>query len=182
MKTFTLKLMSLLCLFLFSSCESDNFVDNPEFLKADIVKNDIAKMIPFKGDFLSTPNDVEPIDCSNGVAVMKTNAVIGNATHIGLIDRSMSPLIVEDCDFNPSTGVITAELNVTVKNSKGDGIRFLGISNMNVAGPSSGNYIIVEGFGKFEGATGELSTVGYLNAAAGSAEFKVEGIITQPNR
>ena len=145
-------------------------------------KNDAVKMIPFKGDFLSTPNDVEPIDCSNGVAVMKTNAVNGNATHIGLADRSMSPLIVESCDFDPSTGIITAELNVTVKNSKGDGIRFLGTSNMNVAGPSSGNYVIVEGFGKFEGATGELSTTGFLNAAEGSAEFKAEGFITQPNR
>jgi hypothetical protein len=170
------------------SCVKDEVTDDALFLKTSVSEMDEVKMVPFKGDFLSTPNDIELVLCippEAEVAVPKINAVEGNATHLGILQRDQSPLFVVDCYLNfddPEDPKVITTLDITLRNKKGDGIRLLGQSTISLSGPASGSYEIVEGFGKFSGATGSATTTGFFNPEAGSAAFSLKGSVTQPNR
>ena len=183
MKTLRLVLVSFIVLFSSLGCERED-LDNLNDSARGVEE---LKMVPFKGKFVSTPADVVVIGCADinptGVVLPAAvfNIVSGNATHLGKIDQMNSPLLVEECSFDSQTGFLTVTLNITVKNKKGDGIRFLGVSNISVEGPASGNYDIVEGFGKFENAAGTLTTTGFFNGETGVANFSADGYITQPN-
>ncbi len=121
----------------------------------------------------------------SGCCSTKVNAVEGNATHLGILDRDQSPLYVVDCILNidnPEDPKVVVTLDMTFKNKKGHGIRILGQSTISLAGPASGNYEIIEGYGKFSGAEGTVKTTGFFNAETASADFKVDGMVTQPNR
>ena len=170
------------------SCTKDEVADDAFYLKTSISKRNDVKMVPFKGDFLSTPNGVELLVCippEVAVAVPEINAVEGNATHLGILDRDQSPLFVVDCALNnddPQNPKVITTLDITLRNKKGDGLRLLGQSVISLLGPASGTYEIIEGFGKFSGATGSATTDGFFNPEAGSAVFSVDGMVTQPNR
>lgn len=187
MKKLKLVLTSIIVLFATISCEKEDLIQDESYLNASFKKTEETKMVPFKGKFVSTPADIILIDCADinpsGLIIQapKINVVNGNATHLGILDQINSPLIAEECSFDSMTGILTVTLNVTLKNIKGDGIRFLGESNISLEGPASGNYNIVEGFGKFEGATGSLKTKGFFNGETGVAEFSAKGFVTQPN-
>ena len=180
-------LTSLSFLFILS-CAKDEMADDALFLKASTSKKSEVKMVPFKGDFLSTPNGMELVVCipqEAEVAVPKINATEGNATHLGILDRGQSPLFVVDCNLNfddPEDPKVITTLDITLRNKKGDGVRLLGQSTISLLGPASGSYEIIEGFGKFSGATGSATTTGFFNPEVGSAEFTVDGMVTQPNR
>lgn len=189
MKTLKILLGSFIILFATMGCEKEELNQDASFLKATVKKMEEVKMVPFKGKFLSTPADVILIECADinpgtGVVVpaLKFNIVSGNASHLGILDAANSPLIVEDCSFDSQTGFLAVTLNITYKNKNGDGIRVLGISNISIEGPASGSYEVVEGYGKFEGATGSMTTEGFFNGETGVAEFSAEGFVTQPNR
>lgn len=187
MKNLKTLLTSFIVLFVTLGCEKEDLNQDAIYLKASAKKTEEIKMVPFKGNLVSTPADVVLIDCADinpgdlVVSAPKINVVTGNATHLGILDQINSPLIVEDCSFDSNTGFLIVTLNITLKNKKGDGIRFLGVSNISVEGPASGNYDIVEGFGKFEGATGSLTTKGFFNGETGVAEFSADGFVTKPN-
>ena len=187
MKKLKLVLTSIIVLFATLGCEKEDLTQDASYLKALDKQTEKIKTVPFKGNFVSTPADVVLIECADinptGVVIPapKINVVKGNATHLGILDQMNSPLIVEECSFDSNTGILTVTLNITVKNKNGDGIRFLGESNISIEGPASGTYNIVEGYGKFEGATGSLTTNGFFNGETGVAEFSAEGFITQPN-
>ncbi|MBT8300807.1 MAG: hypothetical protein KJO63_05710, partial [Maribacter sp.] len=160
------------------------------YMKASLKKSLEMKTVPFKGNFISSPSAQDFIACTGDnvpgtnepLFAVISNKVEGNATHLGVLDYMKSPLIVEACDLDAQTGILSVTLNITFKNKKGDGIRILGVSNISLAGPASGSYEVVEGFGKFEGATGAISTTGFFNGNTGVAEFRAEGSVTQPNR
>lgn len=188
MKLSTKIFLTSLSFLLALSCTKDEAADDALFLKTSISKRHDVKMVPFKGDFLSTPNGMELVVCippEAEVAVPEINAVEGNATHLGILDRDQSPLLVVDCNLNfddPDDPKVVTTLDITLRNKKGDGVRLLGQSTISLSGPASGSYEIIEGFGKFSGATGAATTNGFFNPEAGSAAFKVDGMVTQPNR
>lgn len=188
MKNIKILLANLFVVLATMSCENENMLHEASELNASVNRIEEIKMVPFKGKFISSPADIVLIDCADinptGVIIQapKINVVNGNATHLGLLDEIRSPLMVEDCSFDSQTGFLTVTLNITVRNKKGDGIRFLGVSNISLEGPASGSYEIVEGYGKFEEATGTLITTGFFNGETGVAEFSAEGFVTQPNQ
>jgi len=191
MKNLRALLTGLIVLFAVSACEKDALNTEESYLKASVEEMEEVKMVPFKGNFVSTPASNELIACTepgtDPFQGPKFNLVTGNATHLGFIDPGVpdqpnSTLLIESCFFDVETGILSVTLNITFKNKKGDGIRILGISNISVEGPASGSYEVVEGFGKFEGATGNITTKGFFNAETAVAEFRAEGMVTQPNR
>ena len=188
MKKIKLLLATVIVLIGSLGCDREDLTEDSSFLNDSAVNTERIKMVPFKGNFVSTPADVILIDCPDinptGIVIPapKINVVNGNATHLGILDDINSPLIVEECAFDSQTGFLTVTLNITLINRNGDGIRFLVVSNISLEGPASGNYNIVEGFGKFEGATGSLITEGFFNGETGVAEFSADGFVTQPNR
>ncbi len=188
MKLFAKIFLTSLSFLVVVSCTNDEVTDDAVFLKTSISKKNDVKMVPFKGDFLSTPNGMELVVCippEAEIAVPEINAGEGNATHLGILDRDQSPLFVVDCNLNfddPEDPKVITTLDITLRNKKGDGIRLLGQSTISLSGPASGSYEIIEGFGKFSGATGSAKTTGFFNPEAGSAEFNVDGMVTQPNR
>lgn len=186
MKSAKAFLTGLFVLFAIGACEKDALNTEEAYLKASAEKMEEIKMVPFKGNFVSRPASEELIACAepgtDPFMGPKFNLVSGNATHLGIMDQPNSPLTIESCSFNATTGILTVTLDITFKNKNGDGIRILGVSNISVAGPASGSYDVVDGFGKFQGATGSITTTGFFNAETAVAEFSAEGMVTQPNQ
>ncbi len=161
------------------ACEKDSFTSTLDESIDTRAPEEVT--IPFKGKFLSTPTSYDEwTDCGYEVMLTVNNAISGNATHLGKLDVSQSPLIGVDCSFDPTTGIVTATLDMTFMNHKGDGLRMLGQSDMSINGPASGSYTVMEGYGKLAGATGNLNTKGKLDPATITAEFEVYGKITVP--
>ena len=173
----------LLVGFIYLSCEDSLAWNSPE---TEIVDLEV-KQVPFKGTFQSTPGGYEMIECfdpSNGYSIMGPvfNLMTGNATHLGILDRESSPLIIADCELDLEEGVLIGTLDMTFKNKNGDGIRILGQSIMGLYGqPSSGEYEVIEGYGKFEGALGHMTSKGVVDFDVAVADFTVEGVVSQPN-
>ena len=188
MKLSTKVILTSFSFLLVLSCTKDEVAVEAIDLKTSISKKNDVKMVPFKGDLLSTPNGMELVVCippEAEIAVPEINAVEGNTTHLGILDRDQSPLLVVDCNLNfddPEDPKVITILDITLRNKNGDGVRLLGQSTISLSGPASGNYEIIEGFGKFYGATGSANTTGLFNPEAGSAAFSVKGMVTQPNR
>lgn len=190
MRNIKLIATSLLVLFAALACENDQYYEDGVYLKSTPDAAAKSKMVPFKGNFVSSPSDLVPIECSGDnnpatgepFAALKINKVTGNATHLGVLDDLNSQLIAESCSLDAQAGILSVELNITFKNKNGDGIEILGISDITLAGPASGSYEVVKGFGKFEGAQGTVQTTGFFNGETGVAEFRAEGMISQPNR
>ena len=186
MKSVKVLLTGLLVFFAIGACEKDALNTEEAYLKVSVEEMEEIKMVPFKGNFISTPASTELIACAepgtDPFQGPKFNLVSGNATHLGIMDTPNSTLLIESCFFDGDAGILSVTLNVTFKNKNGDGIRMLGISNISVAGPASGSYDVVEGFGKFEGAAGTITTTGFFNAETAVAEFSANGMVTQPNR
>jgi hypothetical protein len=190
MRNVKLFLAGFIILFAAIGCEKDEVGEDALYMKASLKKSEEIKTVPFKGNFISSPSAQVPIVCSGDnfpgttepLVAAKINKVEGNATHLGILDDMNSPLIAEACNLDVQAGILSVTLNITFKNKKGDGIRILGVSNISLEGPASGSYEVVEGFGKFQGATGSISTTGFFNTETGVAEFRAEGSVTQPNR
>ncbi|NNF32864.1 MAG: hypothetical protein HKN68_02080 [Saprospiraceae bacterium] len=146
-----------------------------------------VELVPFKGKFQSVPAGYDMVTCLDpvyGVEVQAVyeNIVSGNATHLGVLDEVESKLYVLNCELNLTEELLIGTLEMTFKNKKGDGIKVLGVSRMGLYGkPSSGEYSVSEGYGKFEGATGQLSSSGLVNFETGVADFKMDGLITKPH-
>ena len=190
MKNVRLLFSGFIILFAALACEKDELSEDALYLNASVKETAKMKMVPFKGRFVSSPDATfVPIVCDGinpetgePVVAAKNNIVEGNATHLGKLDYMISPLIVEACAVDFAVGILSVDLNITFRNKNGDGIRILGTSNITLAGPATGSYEVVEGFGKFEGATGSVTTTGFFNLETGVAEFSAEGMVTQPNR
>jgi len=146
-----------------------------------------VEMVPFKGKFQSVPAGYDMVTCLDpvyGVEVQAVyeNTVSGNATHLGVLDPAESKLFVVDCELNLESELLIGTLEMTFLNKKGDGIKVLGVSRMGLYGnPSSGEYDVIEGYGKFEGAAGHLTSTGLVNFDTGVADFKMDGLITKPH-
>jgi hypothetical protein len=189
MRNVKIFLAGLVILFASIGCENNELSEDALYMKASLKKSSEMKMVPFKGNFISSPSAPDPIVCSGDndpatgepLVAAKINKVEGNATHLGILDDMNSVLIAEDCNLDTQAGILSVTLNITFKNKKGDGIRILGVSNITLEGPASGSYEVIEGFGKFEGATGSITTKGFFNGVTGVAEFRAEGFVTQPN-
>lgn len=190
MRKLKLILASLVAIMALFACEKDEMNEDAVYSKASLKEIAELKMVPFKGNFVSSPADQIPIACTGDndpstgepLVAAKINKVEGNATHLGILDDLNSPLIAEGCFLDLQSGILSVNLNITFRNKNGDGIRILGLSNITLAGPASGNYEVVEGFGKFEGASGTITTTGLFNMETGVAEFSVDGFVSQPNQ
>ena len=152
----------------------------------ELKSTETVQMVPFKGKLISAPTSPALIPCNDPVtgAVFPlpiNNSVSGNATHLGKLDAMTSTVTVVSCSFDAIAMELTANLDFVFMNKKGDGVTFSGQSVITAAGPSSGNYTITGGFGKFDGATGWLMTSGVADLTTGTTDFSVDGYITQPN-
>lgn len=177
----------LLPVLFFMACEKDEPISDPINLKAHVANSEEVKMVPFKGNFVSFPIAPDPFDCvdpDTGSVVQAAlfNAIKGNATHIGVLDPEQSPLAPVSCLLEEAEGRLTVGLDMTFVNKKGDGIRILGESVINLDGSATGSFDIIDGFGKFEGATGWVDTEGFFNFENGVATYSGDGMVTQPNR
>ena len=186
MKNFKLVFRTFLAVFVLAACSTDRLNENPTYLELRSDNSTEIKVVPFKGNFESFPVDVVLIDCvdpDSGAAIPapSINAVSGNATHLGLLDVYQSSLIVVECVLDPIGESVITTLDMYLVNSGGDGIHIFGESTLTFAGPSFGNFEIIEGFGKFEGASGSIETTGFFNFENGTTQFRAEGFVTQPN-
>lgn len=177
----------ILPVLLIVACEKDEPVNDPINLKASAAKSEEVKMIPFKGNFVSFPVAPDLTECLDPVTGAYIQAAVfnnikGNATHIGVLDSEQSPLTPVDCLLDITNGKLTVGLDMTFVNKKGDGIRVLGESVINLDGSATGSFEVIQGFGKFEGATGWMDTVGFFDFETGVADYRGEGMVTQPNR
>lgn len=185
MKVFKLVFLVLFAGLFFMACSQEDGLIQKSTDLNDVVKNEVIKMVPFKGNFSSAPISPEPIPCTvqgqpTPIEALVYNAVSGNATHLGKIDPMRSPLIVVNCILNDEES-ITTTLEMTFRNKKGHGIKVYGDVVLNIAGPTAGYFEIIEGYGKFEGASGWIETAGMFDISQGKTVYKAEGLISQPN-
>ena len=143
------------------------------------------KMVPFKGNFQVLPFGTDSIPCYDNelgitLQAVKNNEVIGNATHLGLIDKEQSRFISLDCELNYIGGYVFMHHDITLMNKKGDGLLFHGSSTSYLSGPGSGYFEVVAGYGKFANATGWMETTGDISAPGGPI-FSGEGMVSRPN-
>jgi len=174
------------CLVLFA-CKRQELSQDTMTPKAN---SDTAKMIeiqPFKANLNSTPNiDLEYISCVfpdsfSFATVPKFSTMTGNTSHFGKLDNSKSPLILRECSLDTETQTVKIVWDMTFRNKEGEGLRFLGAVNLSIEGPTSGVFEVIEGYGKFKGFTGWITTEGFLNTELGTIFLSVDGMITQPN-
>lgn len=183
----------LLPVLIFMACEKDESIIDPVNLKASMADSEEIKMVPFKGNFVSVPLAPEMNEfVSCGINPLTDEPVIGalfndlfgNATHLGVLgpESSLTALgcsIIEEEDMV----FLDVDLEMIIKNKKGDGIKISGKSLISlIDGSATGTFVIKEGYRKFEGATGEVHTKGFFNLKNGVADFSGDGIVTQPNR
>ena len=145
-------------------------------------------MVPFKGDFSSVPAPEHGIiECGYPDAGFPMPSPIihptsGNATHLGLIVPENSRVKIVGCSLDLEGGYLIGDLDMIFMNKKGHGIHVLGQSRMGLFGqPSSGHYNVIGGYGKFEGATGEMDSRGLVNPDNFHVVFQMEGMVSQPN-
>ncbi len=191
MKVFKHTFIVVLAGLVLLACEKEELNLDSTTVKAKMEKSDEVKMVPFKAKLSSFPTGEDVIPCyipnvpndPNGdyPEAFINNAVDGNATHLGNLDWNQSPLIVVDCTLNPLEQTITTTLHMTFMNKKGDGLLFHGPATLSIEGPSWGSFEIVEGYGKFEGALGEIETEGFFDINTGRTVFSAKGMVTQPN-
>ena len=128
MKSAKAFLTGLFVLFAIGACEKDALNTEEAYLKASAEKMEEIKMVPFKGNFVSRPASEELIACAepgtDPFMGPKFNLVSGNATHLGIMDQPNSPLTIESCSFNATTGILTVTLDITFKNKNGWGIQY----------------------------------------------------------
>ena len=177
----------ILAIALITACEKDEVSNDVQLLKAGIESSEEVKMIPFKGNFVSFPVAPDLFDCvdpdtGDVVQAALVNAISGNATHIGVLDPNLSPLVPTDCLLDVGNGKLVVGLDMTFVNKKGDGIQILGESIINLDGTATGSFDIIGGFGKFDGASGWIETEGFFNFENGVATYRGEGMVTKPNK
>ncbi len=177
---FAVALVSMLTM----GCEQHDYLlvdDDPIALR----NHESERMVPFKGNFEVIPVSDESIVCldANGdpaIPLVKFNTVKGNATHLGLIVGDESEFTIESCFVDFGNGTLTLNDLIEIRNKKGDGLRFQGQSVVDLAtNLGLGHYTVVEGFGKFENASGEMTTYGNLNNDPPT--FVADGMVSQPN-
>jgi hypothetical protein len=184
MKTTKFLFIALIATLVITACQKDDialFSDD----QVEMRNGEEPQMVPFKGDFAISPIGTEMIACFDPEAnytipTFSNHAVNGNATHLGLIDPMQSQFNVVECALNIQEQLATFTDEIILKNKKGDGLFFLGNSTASLAGPGTGYYVVVEGYGKFENATGWINTIGNISGPDGPV-FAVDGMVTQPN-
>jgi len=183
-----MKALKFLCTMIFFACIfTDCQKDDISFTAADAIdmRNDgNLQMVPFKGNFQVLPYGTDSIPCYDNelgitLQAVKNNEVVGNATHLGLIDQDVSRFISLDCELNYLGGYVFMHHDIILMNKKGDGLLFHGSSTSYLSGPGSGYFEIVEGYGKFVNATGWIETTGDISAPGGPV-FSADGEVTQP--
>ena len=174
------------CLVLIS-CRTDDFSLDPEKLEAHIETINELEMLSFKANLSSVPNiDSEFItyvfsDSKVVSAFPKFSTLTGKTTYLGELDQNKSAFTVRDCSQDEETSIVESILDMTLRNRKGDGLRFLGSVTLGVGGPTWGNFEVIEGYGEFKDATGWLAAEGFVNIDMATIFLCVDGMVTPPN-
>lgn len=86
----------------------------------------------------------------------------GTLTHLGLIDANASSAVFSNCTVNIVAGVpvtVTSQGSIHVVGANGDALFVAGVQTLEVATlNATGEWTITGGTGRFEGASGWLST------------------------
>lgn len=184
MKTIQFFFLAVLFSVIFIACQKDDITQD-EMDRIELRNGEEPQMVPFKGDFQTPPISTEMIDCIDDVTgyttkVAVNHLLIGNATHLGKLDETSS-FITTSCDIDLSQGIVITEHEITFLNKNGDGLKFFGSSTILLTGEGEGYFEVVEGYGKFENASGWIETKGNI-AVEGGPVFSADGMITQPNQ
>lgn len=185
MKTLRRTSIGFIAAMVLISCKTDEFSQESLLVKAKTETIQEPEMLPFKANINSVPNiDSEFITYvfpDSGVVSFfpKFSTLTGMTTYLGKLDRSQSPLTVRNCSLDQETANVESVLDMTLKNKKGDGLRFLGTVLLSVNGPTSGILEVIEGYGEFKGATGWIAAEGFVNTDVETTFLSVEGMVTQ---
>lgn len=159
----------------FYACNEDPFTSEYE----------PVKMIPVEGEFTSTPTQEAFCNCVDPISGSVVNLPVfhqisGSAEPLGEVDPEKSPLKVVHCTFNRAENMVKAQLDMTIRNSLGMGIKLSGTSKMSFTDYSQGTYNVVDGYGLFKNSSGWFSTLGQVDFQNGMASFKVSGFVSEP--
>lgn len=134
------------------------------------------------------PNSA-PTPCSNtgGTLAVLDYFISGNATHLGLLNATLSTLHHDECDLNGGTLDLSTSVSGQLVGTNGDLIYYTGLDVVNVFnfltnsgpdGPLTGTWTITGGTGKFEEASGSFTINGLVNFSNLSFTVVADGTIT----
>jgi hypothetical protein len=133
------------------------------------------------------PNSA-PTACSGALPLALLDYTIsGNATHLGILNSTLSFLHHIDCDLNLETATLSTNVNGQLVGANGDLIYYSGQDVINVYnfltgsgpnGPITGTWTITGGTGKFVGATGSVTLSGLVDFTTLSFTAAADGTIT----
>jgi len=133
------------------------------------------------------PNSA-PTACSGALPLALLDYTIsGNATHLGILNSTLSFLHHDDCDLNLETATLSTHVSGQLVGANGDLINYSGEDVINVFnfltgngpnGPITGTWTITGGTGKFAGATGSVTLSGLVDFQTLSFTATVDGTIT----
>jgi len=131
-----------------------------------------------------------PTPCSNtgGTLAVLDYFISGNATHLGLLNATLSTLHHDDCDLNGETLNLSTSVTGQLVGVNGDMITYTGADVINVfnfltnsgsTGPFTGTWTITGGTGRYAGATGsftingivDFTTLGFTVVADGTISY-----------
>ncbi len=170
---------ALMTVILFTiSCEKESFTESDPTDQVELKKATVK--VPFKGWYSLVPDaSVGTVVCSPeemGIERLAGGFMQGHETHGGKLKTELSIWKNTGCDFNPELYRLTicVEGRHTVAN--GDYYFYTGILYTNVAdGTITGEIIMDDGVGKYEGVKAKLSITGFHNLETGESAFTTEG-------
>jgi autotransporter-associated beta strand protein len=139
---------------------------------------------PMKVHFVSYPNNnVPPVQCMplqyGDQKAFSMGWLAGNATHLGKVNKDLSPFWVNSCNFGPGMYELTWAINGQLTGANGDAYFYTGqliIDGM--ASTLTGTIHINGGTGKFKEATGELELDGTVDLSVNTSTFSGDGWIS----
>jgi hypothetical protein len=184
MKQIILLLIGILILNV--ACQDDSI--EPEIYITDTKNANFEKTKTYtvKAVVTAIPdNDGPQITCvpeQSGVILAGSGWVSGHENILGKFDSENSIFVKESCEFDLATGVPTVYTvtNVTLQRMNGEQLFVKNYMWLNlVNGEISGYNEVIDGTGKFEGATGRTDMInGKADPDTGIATWEEEGYIT----
>ena len=129
--------------------------------------------------------DILPVQClpeDFGLVFLDGGGWIsGNATHIGEVNKELSPYTVDSCSFGPKPGQITEYVSGIITSSTTNGDSFYNYGQIVVTfedGLLEGQITIDDGTGKFENASGLVLVSGLVDFNAEAVSWTGQGNVT----
>jgi hypothetical protein len=147
------------------------------------ISNSVRHVRPLKGNFYSVADltNYPPVLCKptqyGERYAFGRGWLSGNVSHVGKINKSMSPFYINSCNYGPGPTQVTWAINGVITGANGDQYSYTGELIIEDANSSmTGTIHIKGGTGRFSEAVGEADLIGFINADH-SADFTIDGWI-----